>query len=564
VGVTEEIFRIRYELQGQGAVNSAKAAVLDLEGATKHLRSQLEQGTINTKTFNLALDMLARETAVARREMQLLERAALGGGMASGKKGMMVYQLGEALTDLQYGLHGAINNLNYMASMGGLPPQVMLGFAAASAAATALYFNYDRLMEAFEVGIPNKIGNDLDGLTKQVGKLNEELSKLEGKKRLDFAEFTKMGDLREQIKQLERLKQIEQDRQRLNDTKDTAQKSYASSTEAALARFGGDDVLKSLTGAVGKKGNLLGLEGTPEQIATQLISGAQKGSQQSFQEIERLLRGTQIGDAFKATDPAFLQKAAAAAAAVVGGVTLAGGGTVSENEKTRLAREKEVDRLNQQGRDDEIAGRQMITDQAIKDVGDVRGRVQLGLRMAQRGGEDMEEAGKRLADALADRIIEQGGDPQMARRRAEEMVREDRNAFARDGQRGMREIPMAEEQTRQMLVRQMLGGSNPAQAGQAVAEQLAKALERAGVAPDEAKFRANQTVEQQQQLLQQQMFDRSMNPKIRPVETIAATDFARNIQDGNDVAQNTLKVNEKQLERLTEIARGVNQGGRLR
>jgi hypothetical protein len=564
VGVTEEIFRIRYELQGQGAVNSAKAAVLDLEGATKHLRSQLEQGTINTKTFNLALDMLARETAVARREMQLLERAALGGGMASGKKGMMVYQLGEALTDLQYGLHGAINNLNYMASMGGLPPQVMLGFAAASAAATALYFNYDRLMEAFEVGIPNKIGNDLDGLTKQVGKLNEELSKLEGKKRLDFAEFTKMGDLREQIKQLERLKQIEQDRQRLNETKDSAQKSYASSTEAALARFGGDDVLKSLTGAVGKKGNLLGLEGTPEQIATQLISGAQKGSQQSFQEIERLLRGTQIGDAFKATDPAFLQKAAAAAAAVVGGATLAGNGEVTENEKTRLAREKEVDRLNQQGRDDEIAGRQMITENAIKGVGDIRGRVQLGLRMAQRGGQDMDEAAQAMVDRLTRLIEREGGDPQMARRRAEEMVREERNAFARDGQRGMREIPMAEEQTRQMLVRQMLGGSNPAQAGQAVAEQLAKALERAGVAPDEAKFRANQTVEQQQQLLREQMFDRSMNPKIRPVETIAATDFARNIQDGNDVAQNTLKVNEKQLERLTEIARGVNQGGRLR
>lgn len=206
----------------------------------------------------------------------------------------------------------------------------------------------------------------------------------------------------------------------------------------------------------------------------------------------------------------------------------------------RAARDAETDMLNAEGRKNEQAWRDEQAKQEAEDA-------------------------KRAAQALAEEDAQR-------RRNAEAESRERERRMADAPGAARRTIGALDERVQQALVLGRVGGGSEAAVGEAVGRSVAAALEAKGMGKDEAGAAANAIVEEQQARIRDGVamlamrggeagagagFGFGQSPR-----TIAAADFARNVQDGQDTQREIRDINKQMLEKLAAIEnRGL--AGRL-
>jgi len=128
MGVTEEIFRLRYQAVGQQEITTAQVKLAHLGGNVKNLRLLMEHGKISADLYAKAMAHLARETTkaeavVARWEARRQRIGQMGapvspggGGGASraersGARARTGFALANIAQDAAYGPTAIINNL---------------------------------------------------------------------------------------------------------------------------------------------------------------------------------------------------------------------------------------------------------------------------------------------------------------------------------------------------------------------------------------------------------------------------------------------------------------------
>jgi hypothetical protein len=107
-----------------------------------------------------------------------------------------------------------------------------------------------------------------------------------------------------------------------------------------------------------------------------------------------------------------------------------------------------------------------------------------------------------------------------------------------------------------------IGGGNEKVVGAAVADAMSRELQAKGMGKDEADAAAKSIVADEQSKLNDKIANGQLDggpggqDKRKGPQTIAATDFARTVQDGQDTGKQVLDVNKKMLEELINLRRG--------
>lgn len=534
MSVTEEIYKIKYMVEGQQAIDRLKGDIKGLEQSAAGLATAFKQNQVNFSTFTATAQAIAVRISDARKELAMFQAVAAGGNV--NRRAMLAYQLGEAFTDMQYGLHGAINNLTFLAQQSGsVGPKVQVALAAAAVGATMLARNMDQVMVAFGAWKPAESG--AKGLEERLAAVNNQLSQM--KAIVASGAFTdnpimrallnpmgvytqnqfmqaqgEQAVLQEQLKREAGVEAFTAAGQNSDPRVAQAMKDFAGTGQA-------EKLITLLNNAMAAAGIAM-----PQDKANDLIARAMSGDRRAFEEIIQSV--PELGDQLAAFDP--------------------GRQDAKRIQQERVIEGKRQSReLNQQGQEQEIAGKTEITNKAIANLGNLSEKIQLGFRM---GASD-----KDITDRLATLMRDEGADPAMARRRAEEMVKAERQEAGKNFGAAAGRVPLMEERVRMGLLEGQVAGFDSQEIRDRVAGQLASELEAAGLNPNEARFRAFKTVEEQGLRIQEDVARESMFPKMGRVDTVAATDWTRTVQDSMDYAKTQTEYQKKMVDHLADIAR---------
>lgn len=295
MSVQDEIFRIRYQAEGQAAIAKARAELERLEQITSRAAQKFRDGSISSQQFAKATEVLGARVASARQQLDGFQQASRGGG-GSRNIGLAAIEASRALEDLNFGLVGAINNIPQLVMALGGPAGLTAVIGVLGAAALYLSRNWGGVLDALGVGVPQPALAGIEAIKKELESVNGEMDKLREKTRLTAAEFIKLGQLQGKQQSL----RAEADRDAAiggvfegkNERQSRVAKGFAEGIreagltgDAGRSRFGG--ILSGAIGAAG--GNRLGETGTDTEQARKLVELAAEGSQAARDEVLRLL-----------------------------------------------------------------------------------------------------------------------------------------------------------------------------------------------------------------------------------------------------------------------------------
>lgn len=201
MAVQDEIFRIRYQAEGQAAIRNAQDEIRKLEAAAKQLAASYKG--MPTHQFAAQTDALAQQLARARANLDGFQQAAKGG--AGGRNlGMAALEAGRALEDLNFGLLGVINNVPQLAMALGAGAGLTGVIATLGAAALFLSRNWGTVADTLKLGIPNETISSLQRTRSELDEINAALDAIASKPRISIAEKIQAGTLKIKREDLER------------------------------------------------------------------------------------------------------------------------------------------------------------------------------------------------------------------------------------------------------------------------------------------------------------------------------------------------------------------------
>lgn len=150
----------------------------------------------------------------------------------------------------------------------------------------------------------------------------------------------------------------------------------------------------------------------------------------------------------------------------------------------------------------------------------------------------------------------------------QDQTREKEKALQEAPGQARKQIGGLDDKVQRALGLAQLGGANAEQAGKSIAAVLSSELQAKGMGKDEADAASKSIVEGEQQKLRDKVAEMAMgnDPASKALrggpKTMAAVDFARNVQDGQDTQKDILNTNKAMLEKLAAIERN-GMSGRL-
>jgi hypothetical protein len=584
VGVSEEIFRIRYEVRGAEQVERLRQQYANLESQQKRMNDlaaragvvtdshRKEVSKLSDQMHRLASEIRSVEEASLRATSSIGQMSAAGTRYATGGRGkaggggnsqaaMKMQQAAYIVDDLQYvgtmGLQPILNNLTQVSAKAGIAAVILY----------QLYRNWDVINDALR-------DSPLGPVIQQFDALGAKLEEVTDNARDYWSPLTRIR------KETEELSKANAELAKSFDAiRGSAQQSVSNALQEAVKQFGGGEEVKKRLDAIANAfpGNPAEKESRKQALYANFAS-ALGGDEKAIDSLMKRpglegLRGlytSRLAEENAKTPEAVKER--------------------ERRERVRQEAEdhnKEAARLQEDATQEAIRGMRDRFTRAATDTGQngpapEMDRRTLGMRMqlqqmfSQQGfGQDVarvmiENVMKGLNENFETQVRERmlGGqtrDEAIAGIRKDQREREEAQGEADTREqvgRTRRAMPGLNDEVSQNLVRAMMRGATPEQASASVSRRLAAAMERRGLGDGAG---ATAIVDERLQGLRESIAASAMNARnmFRPVETIAAQDFARSVQDGGtDYAKDQTELLKKSVDYLGLIAR--NQGGRLR
>lgn len=351
--------------QASSAVKDAAADVLRYEQAIREAVQSQAQAGVATQGLNYSISTLA---------YSLDDVQQFQFGFAQGWR---------SISNNVPGLIGAFSELQQV-GIGGLmtalagPAGLTIALTGLGIAATAVINHWDQFQEALGLGIPAPALEGPAKLTAELKKTSAELDNLREKTRLTLAESLRLQELERTVPQLQQQQRDIRETESLLETPSKAARDIGGGVKEAIGTVGGPAALDQLTAALertadaqGRVANPYGGQGTAEEVARTLLLEASRGDLFARGQITQAVGAeSTFGQALQAQSPE--GKAAA---------------------KERDDRQKEIDALNRQGVENEIAGQE----QARRQDEEERRRQARLTEELNRTGQENEEAGRREA-----------------------------------------------------------------------------------------------------------------------------------------------------------------------
>lgn len=396
MAVTDEIFRLRYQAEGEAAIKRAQDELRRLEAAADRAAQKFREGTLDEQRFGRATEVLGQKIAAARSSLDGYERAARGGG-GTRNIGMAALEAGRALEDLNYGLVGVMNNIPQLAMALGAGAGLTGVIGILGAAVLFLSRNWEKVAGAFAVGIPNDTISSLDRARGELEKINGELDKLAKTERISIADKIRIGTLRLKREDLERQVADAEAVDSLFGGQSDRAKEVAGIVSRVVANSGmaRDDLTRLITGGVAELGGpgAIGMPGLGlADAGRQLAAGAQRGDEASARQLARAL---------EASGPRGAALARQIGSGLSGQPSGADFGPTRETFDAAMAdREQETLRLRADAARADDEARKAAVETALGSVVGLDARIEQGLRNRLQAGMSRAQAGGEVAANL--------------------------------------------------------------------------------------------------------------------------------------------------------------------
>jgi hypothetical protein len=177
-------------------------------------------------------------------QVRRLDTAMVQGARSSRNWGMVAFQAGQAVQDMSYGFHGAINNISFIASMMGAGGAFGIGLQVGLTGVLLLTQNWEKLTRAFQGSneIP-KLGDDFKQLGDEISKVSQRLEELKKHGSLTDSELKEWKSLASILEMKQADAQAETAYRGVAKMRTPEQDSVAGAVAAALKQVGGADAL---------------------------------------------------------------------------------------------------------------------------------------------------------------------------------------------------------------------------------------------------------------------------------------------------------------------------------
>lgn len=460
MAVQDEIFRIRYQAEGENAIKRAQAELAKLEANSDKLVSSLRSGVRNQEEFAKGAEIIAQKLAKARVELAAYQRLAAQsantipvqpaapapvnrsvadvsmrrtgsdrtlmalqpgafddienkGARSTRNLGMAALEAGRALEDLNFGLIGVMNNIPQLALALGAGMGLTGVIATLGAAVLFLSRNWSTVTDVLKVGVENDTISSLERAKTELEEIDKALDAIAKKPRISIAEKIRVGTLRTQREDLQRQLDESEALDSLFGRQSDREREVGKIVSDAVANSGieraafGSLLTRGIEGIGGVERAGFGRGTNPTAAARQLLANASGGDESAARTLARVL-GAAGG------------QGAGLASGILGALDPSAygsevGPTRRELEEGRQRQEQERQRANELARQADKAtaeSRKISTDAAFAGILGVDSRVDQGLRNRLGSGRSLQAAGAEVAAGLSKELQDSGGLPQ--------------------------------------------------------------------------------------------------------------------------------------------------------
>ncbi len=421
------------------------------------------------------------------------------------------------------GLVPAFERLGYSMSMiQGLAPMMAVGVGASmfliGQAVKLLMDHWDELAEKWDIGVPRPALDGLEAIQERLEEINKELDKLKGK-RLNLPDADKLEKLRDEKHKLIQDEKDTKEFSSITEGPSKGQKSRGDAFKEAVREIGGvGELVSALAKGANEAGLVLDQQSLtmmkPEELAKKETIRAGEGDEGAIGRITEALQedagGTflsplanKIGD----LSPARKEQ--------------------EENDKKREEERKKADKE--------------ATDASIREGQNLLHRGERKNRMDDEAAKSRDEE---MNAATA------GWDPKTMKGRAG--LR--REASQRVGE-AEEDLPgtgkMAEAGTAALMAR----GASPEQAAEMIGAQVAKALEKAGMTPEEAKAASVDVAAKAGHDVKEKITKKALDDKgaeAKASETFKAEDLQNRLQAGVGGDKKKMSIEDASIQALAD------------